>query len=78
MEQSQPEPVSPYQDPALIEAAGGDSGLLERLAALEIAKRNALQNPNEPALQRLPEVMAAEVETYKREAGLINPRPTDH
>lgn len=62
-----------YEDPDLLERAGGDRELLSRLVALKQAEDMFADDPNNTSFNRLLETMRTEVERYESEQGRLQP-----
>lgn len=60
------EPVTPFQDPALIERAGGDRNLLNRLAGLAMARQQLAENPDDPGARRYVDDMQTALDDYEQ------------
>lgn len=56
-----------YQDEGLIERAGGNRELLDRLVGLSIAEAMLEESPEDPSLKRTYDIMKSEVERLENQ-----------
>lgn len=58
--------LSPYEDPVLLERAGNNRQLLDRLVGLKIAEHVLREDPDNPTAQATYLAMKSEVERVER------------
>lgn len=68
MEHEPLQPHTPYEDPELIEQAGGDRLLLDRLVAVRITGEMVAADPANESLQRAFETMQEELRNYQEKS----------
>ncbi len=71
------EPLSPYQNPELIEQSHGDDMLLHRLVARFQAEERLQADPKNSSKQQIYDIMNREVETRMRALGIELPEKRD-